>query len=223
METVPQVTSTMPQPMLKAIKSGLRWPLREWYRRDREYLSRQWLFETVLGFIEDCRVEGHYMEFGCSEGGSLIDIFETTRHHPRLSSMQFFIFDSFEGLPEPTGLDDGEVRRYNKGDYACSLDRYKVNVRRGGVDLSRVTCIPGWYSESLTQELKRTLPIDKAAVVLIDCDLYESTVPVLDFITGYLQNGTVLIFDDWFSYKGRLDRGEAKAFQEWSEKNPRIR
>jgi len=31
-----------------------------------------------------------------------------------------------------------------------------------------------------------------------------------------------IIFDDGFSYKARLDRGEARAFKEWLAKNPSI-
>jgi O-methyltransferase len=194
----------------------------EWRSRHREYLSRQLLFDTVVGFVDDCKIEGSYLEFGCAGGGSLIDIFHSVALFPRLSAMQFYVFDSFEGLPEPSGLDGDEFRRYEKGEFACDLDRYKKNVRKGGVDLKRVRCIQGWYDKTLTQELKEELPIQKASIVLIDCDLYESTVPVLDFIADYMQNGTVLIFDDWFSYKGRLDRGEAKAFKEWLAKNPSI-
>lgn len=136
--------------------------------------------------------------------------------------MQSFVFDSFEGLPEPTGLDAGESRIYERGQSAYSLDTYKRNLHKRGVDLARVTCIPEWYKDTLTDELRRQLPIQHASVVLIDCDLYESTVPVLDFITDYIQDGTVLIFDDCFSYKGRMDREEARAFREWLAKNPAI-
>lgn len=188
----------------------------------REYLSRLLLFDIVMGFVDDCQVEGCYLEFGSAGGGSLIDAFYAARRYRRLNEMLFFVFDSFEGLPEPTGLDADEPRRYSKGDYACNLDRYKQTVRNRGVDLARVTCIPGWYSETLNGKLKRTLPITKAAVVWVDCDLYESTVPVLEFITDYIQDGTVVIFDDWFSFKGRRDRGEARAFKEWLAKNPSI-
>jgi O-methyltransferase len=188
----------------------------------REYLSRIVLLDIVMGFIDDCKVEGCYLEFGCAGGGSLVDAFNAAGRHRRLNSMPFFVFDSFEGLPEPTGLDADESHRYNKGDFACNLDRYRKNVRSRGVDLARVTCIPGWYSETLNDELKQTLPIKKAAVVWIDCDLYESTVPVLEFITHFIQDGTVVIFDDWFSFKGRLDRGEARAFKEWLAKNRSI-
>jgi hypothetical protein len=57
---------------------------------------------------------------------------------------------------------------------------------------------------------------------MIDCDLYSSTKPVLEFITNLIDNGTILIFDDWFSYKGSPNHGEQKACNEWLEKNPRI-
>ncbi|MCG2718374.1 MAG: methyltransferase, partial [Nanoarchaeota archaeon] len=55
------------------------------------------------------------------------------------------------------------------------------------------------------------------------CDLYESTVLVLDFITEYIQDGTIIIFDDWFSFRGNPNRGEQKAFKEWLKKNPSIK
>lgn len=200
----------------------LRRRLYRYLRRDREYLERQLALDTILGFLVDCRVEGSYLEFGCARGSSLIDLFDSSKGHPSLNEMKFFVFDSFEGLPAPQGLDAGDFRRYEQGEFACDLDQYKINVRNGGVDLSRVTLTPGWYDKSLNDDLKRRLPIAKASLVLIDCDLYESTVPVLNFITDYIQDGTVLLFDDWFSYKGRLDQGEARAFTEWLTRNPSI-
>jgi hypothetical protein len=193
-----------------------------WLRRHREYLSRQWLFDTVAGFIDDCRIGGEYLEFGCSTGSSLIDMTKSIKRYPRLANMRSFVFDSFEGLPIPVGIDADESRRYERGEYACDLDQFRHNVKRGGVELRNVRCVAGWYDKTLTPALKQELGIQKAAIILIDCDLYESTVPVLNFITNYVQTGTVLIFDDWYSYKGRLDRGEAKAFAEWLKLNPRI-
>lgn len=191
-------------------------------RRHNELLARQLLFDICTGFTVDCRVDGDYLEFGCAWGGSLVDMFASTQRHAELASRRFFIFDSFQGLPAPSGQDAGELVRYREGEFACSLDRYKANVQRQGVDLGRVTCVEGWYDQTLTAETKRKLAIEKAAIVLIDCDLYESTVPVLRFLSDYIQDGTILIFDDWFSYKGRLDHGEARAFGEWLAENPSI-
>ena len=57
---------------------------------------------------------------------------------------------------------------------------------------------------------------------MIDCDLYESTVPVLDFLTDLVGQGTVLIFHDWFRFKGRPDCGEQRACREWLARNPQL-
>jgi hypothetical protein len=48
-------------------------------------------------------------------------------------------------------------------------------------------------------------------------------VPVLEFITPYLVNGSVLVFDDWFFYKASPERGEQKALNEWLKINPNIK
>lgn len=104
----------------------------ELIRDGREFLSRQLFLDMVMGFISDCRIEGSYLEFGSGHGGSLVSAFSAASRSPFLKKMQFYIFDSFEGLPEPMGFGGDDLRRYNKGDYACTLDQYKRNVSKGG-------------------------------------------------------------------------------------------
>src|SRR5260221_10586681 len=132
------------------------------FLKGREYFSRLLLFDIVMGFVKDCAIEGVYLEFGCADGGSLADAFRAARRKG-LDGMKFFVFDSFEGLPEPTGMDADKFRRYKKGEFACDIDTYKRNVRIQGVDLESVTLVPGWYNESLTPALKKKLPIQRAA------------------------------------------------------------
>jgi len=184
---------------------------------------RHALLNIVMSFIDDARVEGSYLEFGVFTGRAFTDAFHAAQKHKKLHSMKFYAFDSFEGLPEPEETYADGTGRYRKGEYACGIDKFKENISNNGVDLNKVTCVAGWYNEVLNEEMRKSLPIKKAAVVYIDCDLYESTVSVLNFITDYIQDGTVMIFDDWYSYKGRLDRGEARAFGEWLKKNPSIK
>ena len=45
---------------------------------------------------------------------------------------------------------------------------------------------------------------------------------MLKFITPLLQNGTVIIFDDWFTYKGMKNKGQQKAVDEWLKSNINI-
>ncbi|WP_044252706.1 hypothetical protein [Isosphaera pallida] len=50
----------------------------------------------------------------------------------------------------------------------------------------------------------------------VDCDLYSSAKVVLEFITPLMVDGTILIFDDWYCFRGHPQRGERAAFAEWS-------
>lgn len=90
------------------------------------------------------------------------------------------------------------------------------------MDLHDVVTVPGFYDKTLNDETKQRIRIERAAAIMIDCDLYESTVPVLDFITDLVGQGTIIIFDDWYRYEGRPDKGEQRACNEWLEKNPQI-
>ena len=88
--------------------------------------------------------------------------------------------------------------------------------------MSLLTLVEGWYDDTLVQETKRSLSLKKARIVNIDCDLYESTRATLQFITDLVTNGTVLMFDDWFCYRGDPRKGENRAVSDWLSENPRI-
>lgn len=88
---------------------------------------------------------------------------------------------------------------------------------RHGIPRDKLITVKGFYSESLDEETKRRLQPGKAAVIYVDCDLYESTVPVLNFIKDFLQKGTIVVFDDWNCFLGDPDRGERRAFREFRQ------
>lgn len=161
-------------------------------------------------------VPGQYFEFGVFEGRAMIAAYKNALRANR--SFRFFAFDSFEGLP--ASAEGGE--KFPEGKYACSEERFRDNLARAGVDNRLVTTIAGFFDESLTKELQQELANEKAAIVWIDCDLYDSTIPVLDFITPLIQTGTILCFDDWFSYGGDPLKGEIRATREWLERTPSI-
>ena len=60
----------------------LRRRLYRYLRRDREQLERLLALDTSLGFLADCKVNGHYLEFGCACGSSLIDTFDAAKGSP---------------------------------------------------------------------------------------------------------------------------------------------
>lgn len=167
--------------------------------------------------VTSWRVEGDYFEFGVFEGRAMIAAYQNAIRTNR--NFKFVAFDSFEGLPDSE--EGGE--KFHQGQYACTQKQFLENLRSAGVDTELVTCVPGFYDQSLTHELQQKLSAQhKAAIVWVDCDLYDSTVPVLDFIVPFLQTGTIICFDDWFSYGGNPMKGEIRATREWLEKTPHI-
>jgi O-methyltransferase len=186
------------------------------------HLPHERVIKTAMDFVSYSNLEGDYLEFGVFQGSHFTTAFRFAQMN-HLDFMKFYAFDSFQGLPEITGLDGAAPRQFSKGEFSCDAETFTKNISRHGVDLNKVVIIPGWFDQSLNLETKQKLPIKKAAIVWIDCDFYESTVPVLDFITDYIQDGTLLIFDDWFCFNGNPDYGEQRAFREWLGRNPSIR
>jgi len=214
---------------------------------EQQYVSFRGCLYTAATFTTRNYVAGDYLEFGVWRGDSFIkayhSIFEMRRQHTAwlsrnvtLASRQgksspefdlwrqwkprFFAFDSFEGLPASS--DNPGQEEWAEGAYACSQDQFRDLLRGDGVNLKDVVLVPGFYDVSLRPAVKEEHRLRRAAIVHIDCDLYESTIQALDFVTDLLVQGSILIFDDWFFNQGRADRGEQQACREWLARNPCI-
>lgn len=224
---------------MKELAKTLLRPLREKLGRFvidvDNYTGSNGCIHTGSSFVCWNQVEGDYLEFGVFRGASFADAYRSleknrgivrsaVKQTPAMKSWlnqppRYIAFDSFAGLPP------GEAARqadYEPGAYACSESEFRANISAAGVDMSRVITVPGMYDQSLTQELKARIGLKQAALVMIDCDLYESTVPVLDFITDLVGQGTILIFHDWFRFKGSPEHGEQRACREWLARNPQL-
>jgi hypothetical protein len=81
------------------------------------------------------------------------------------------------------GVDAGGP--FSRGEFASP--RSVFDRVTSPVPSARMTVTEGFYDRTLPGAENRPV-----AVAWIDCDLYESTVPVLDFLTDGLQDGSVL-------------------------------
>lgn len=138
---------------------------------------------------------GLYLEFGVWAGRS-INYF--ARRAPVI-----YGFDSFEGLQE-----DWSGWSFPKGSFALKgrLPKVRPNVH----------LIKGWFNDTLPAFLQEH-PED-AAFVHVDCDTYESTATVLTLLERRIVPGTVILFDEYFGYRGWRTRGEFTAWQEFIER-----
>ena len=135
-----------------------------------------------------------FLEFGTYKG-ELINFCSSL-----IPEAKFYGFDSFEGLPETSGV-------WLKGEFDVKEKLPKVN--------KNVSLIKGYFNETLPKFLEEYK--EKAAFIHIDCDLYSSTKTVFDNIYDRVVPNTVIQFDEYYNYPGWRNH-EFKAFQEFCKK-----
>ena len=166
-------------------------------------------------------VVGDYYEFGLFRGYTFLQAF---KHSESLGIRDncFYGFDSFEGLPVADGIDVADGRFF-EGQFACSKEDVEKNLADNGMDSSRTTLIKGYYEYSLTELLRKQHDFKPASVVMLDCDYYSSTKTALAWMKPYISVGTVMLFDDWFSFGDDNKLGQQKAFDEFLTDNPQFK
>jgi O-methyltransferase len=184
--------------------------------RNGGYLESAAMVFQAFQYVSHNKIAGEYAEFGVFRGRGIIEAFYAAKKFKRETTL--LVFDSFEGLPSIEGVDVGGP--FSQGEFSYSLDDFKKNVTSYGVDLEALKIVKGFFDATLPAETKPAKP--NIAIAWVDCDLYTSTVPVLDYLTDRLVDGAVICFDDWFCFNGGNELGEQKACAEWLERNPSI-
>ena len=157
---------------------------------------------------------GDYLEFGVCRGTSL-----ACMHHAlareNLAQVRLFGFDSFEGLP-PEAAQEG----WKPGEFKSSLKATQRYLNRAGIDWNRVTLTKGWFKHTLTPQTRDRLKIEKASMIMIDCDIYSASRDALRFSEPLIRDRTVVFLDDW---KVAGNAGQQKAFEEFLTDFPHFR
>jgi O-methyltransferase len=197
------------------------------YDRERARRVHEEAYKRALEFVTIGGIPGAVMEFGVLGGWSARIFCEIMRDIFNLNNV--YLFDSFEGLPEYESQVDREsyeiagrnvwsdkmkfpadfLKQFGQPHEWHIRDRLSEIIRP-----ERIIVQKGFYSQTL-----RDPPKEKVSVAHIDCDLYQSTVEVLEGLHrgGCLQDGTVLLFDDWNCNKANPNFGERRALHEFLE------
>jgi hypothetical protein len=183
-------------------------------------------FVDAVEYINYEAVPGDIVEFGVFTGISLALLARAASFDSKGMERGLAGFDSFEGLPS-----SGDAHpRWKPGDCGTNHSWHPLLALGDPVtpqvtlDLFRLCGLPtpllhvGTFDRTLADAFPRQH--SRVALAHIDCDLYESTRDVLAALAGVLQDGSVLLFDDWFHYRGHPGKGEARAFGEFLEAHP---
>jgi O-methyltransferase len=168
-----------------------------------------------LSAIEE--TAGDYLEFGVFTGSSFCHSMRCVRKLARLRASvrdtRFFGFDSFAGFGELAGDDVHPF--YTDENFATSLAKVEARARRASHGLT-FRLVPGFFEKSLAPGPAH-FGIERARVVFLDSDTYASAHAALTFCLPVVSEGSFLVLDDYFSYRGARDRGVARAFAEFVE------
>ena len=167
--------------------------------------------------------QGDYYEFGVYKGFSLWFATQLAQKFNR-NNMRFFGFDSFQGLPKLQNKD--KIKNTANGNFApgcftADIDFVKNNLKSHSAPMDKITLIKGFYKNSLRREIIEKYNMKEASIILIDCDIYSSTVTVLDFIMPLIQKNALILFDDWSLTS--TNSGEQLAAKEWLTGNPNLK
>jgi len=157
-----------------------------------DYNKRYELYNYIIeNEVGDTEID--YLEFGVSKGESFKWWIERIKNE----NSRFFGFDTFNGLPEDWGP-------FKKGDMSNGNIPPEIND-------SRHKFFQGIFQKTLYEFLK-TYKSEKRKVILMDADLYSSTLFVLSTLSSYLTKGDIIIFDEF-----NVPLHEYKAFKDWTE------
>ncbi len=181
-----------------------------------------WRESVPVEYVARSGLSGHYLEFGTFWGRSFFPAYFRFRHWLK---GDFYAFDSFQGLPKPKELETittgGDFREHT---YNFGLSSFMALSEMLKVDQERLKVVPGFYAKTLVGQPPSLYGLEPASVsvCVIDCDLYESTAQVLEFITPLLEPGCLIYFDDWRLCRASREVGERAAALDWMKVNPRI-
>jgi len=182
--------------------------IKRFFKNDSELLSSCYSENKATALVNVVNetvkeINGDIAECGVYRAGGTIILANVIKELK--SDKLIYAFDSFEGMPEATELDnkkDGNVF-YKKGVLSStSLDYAKSKAKHFKVD-NYITFVKGYFQNTLSETIK---PEHKFCVVIIDPDQYAGTKFCLEFFYDKVLPGGYIFIDDYdIEDKKRID------------------
>lgn len=160
-------------------------------------------------YIQRAKIPGQIVECGVWRGGSMMTVARTLLA-AQSTERHLYLFDTFEGMTEPTAEDVS-----TKGDRAeqlmaeqspddpesvwcvSSLDEVRQHMESTSYPTEKVHYIPGRVEDTLPGGAP-----EQIALLRLDTDWYESTRHEMEQLFPRLMPGGVLIIDDYGHWAG---------------------
>lgn len=167
---------------------GKLWPRWSWRVEQLNWNARYlaWLdehqpriFDTRAAMYEHLCPDGPitYLEFGVYKGESLKTWLQLNRHE----DSRFHGFDSWEGLAGEEGAP------FDKGHFATEPPV---------INDARCTLHRGWFEQTLPLFIEAEHDCPGQLIINLDADEYVPTMQALIGLRGYIEPGTIVMFDE---------------------------
>jgi len=160
-------------------------------------------------YCEINEIPGDFVECGTWRGGcvGLMALANLRYGHTRRT---LHLFDSFEGLPEPTADDGAMASTFARGRsggrlvsinqcVATRQDCEELLVDRIEYDPQYIRFHVGWFQDTIPRDADG---IEEIAILRIDGDWYESTRISLDYLFPKVVRNGVVVIDDYGHWPG---------------------
>ncbi len=182
-------------------------------------LAKARAIELAFWHLAVDQVPGGYVEFGVASGNSMRSA-EIAERRAFLTSLgtarverNLYGFDTFEGFAS-TSPDDSHAT-WQGSRFSVDIDRVRTRFRssRGRVSLFALNAETTTDADGNPQlPLADFVDEDAIACALMDMDLGEPTWRALEWIEPTLVSGSIVIFDEYLSFRGNPSDGEVEAW-----------
>jgi O-methyltransferase len=175
-------------------------------------------------------ITGDYVEFGAWGSKSLSLAHEAITLSG--ASRHLWAFDSFVGLPE--AADPRDVHpQWGAGGQGLGwtgpgptgqegVEAFHAACAKMGIPRDAYTAVEGFFEDTLPALGTDGAPAD-IALAYIDCNMYSSTVSVLDFLAPRMKHGMIIGVDDYECWSPTDVSGERAALHEFQRDHPEWR
>lgn len=139
-------------------------------------------------------IDGDFIECGVWRGGA--SIYATAAFAAYGDHRDIWVADSFAGIPAPEHEADKDSVLHNSPYYVVDEAYVRAAFKRYDLLKPNVYFLPGWFKDTMPKMRGK-----KWSIIRCDCDLYASTMTVLENLYDGLSRGGFCIIDDYFWLK----------------------
>ena len=150
------------------------------------------LHQAVARYVREKNIPGDIVECGVFNGGSSAAMAQEAD----MENRSLWLYDSFEGMPEVKDIDGADAAKY-VGQCVGEVDKVRLAMQLIGLQKEKFIIKKGWFNETFHTEGP-----SKIALLHIDSDWYESVMISLDRFYDLVEEGGVILLDDFGHWEG---------------------